>query len=219
MCTEAQSWTCITNAASSLHAGAEVAPILLLSVTMCSTVCSPCRCRGRPLPPGALSTDMRRLASAVSWLHCCAAALSRPPGKPPAQAYTYQASKQGICPEELAACKSTNFWVTALHVEDEKMMSAGVVVSGSGRLRTLEGEAEVCTLRLGISREAIAPSCIQRIALHNVALRLYIRQQARQHAAHILPPLSFFEPGLVAHGLTLVRHAEEVPRTQGVEHE
>ena len=53
-------------------------------------------------------------------------------------------------------------------------MLAQPVVSGSGQLRTLEGEAKVCTLRLGISREAIAPSCIQGIALHNVALRLHI---------------------------------------------
>ncbi len=99
-------------------------------------------------------------------------------------------------------------------------MSAGSVVSCNGQLRTLEGEAKVCTLRLSISREAIAPSCIQRIALHNVALCLHITRQARQHATHRSPPpLSLLEPGQLAHGLALVQHADEVPKTQGVEHE
>ena len=43
--------------------------------------------------------------------------------------------------------------------------------------------------------------------------------QARQQATHKSPPLSFLEPGRLAHELTLVRHAEEVHVTQGVEHE
>ena len=95
-------------------------------------------------------------------------------------------------------------------------MSAESLVSCNGQLRTLEGEAKVCTLRLGISREAIALSCIQRIALHNVALSLHITRQARQHATHRSPPpLSFLEPGQLAHGLTVVRHAQEVPERKG----
>ena len=60
-------------------------------------------------------------------------------------------------------------------------MSAGCCTD---QLRTVEGESQVCTLRLGISREAIAPGGIQRIALHNVALGLQARRQSRQHATH-----------------------------------
>ena len=170
--------------------------ISLLS-TAGSTACSPCRCRGRPLPPGALSTDMRRLASAVSWLHCCAAALSRPPGKPPAQAYTCQASGQGICPEELAACKRANSCMTAPHVDgiddvgSKLQWSAAHLGRGSGGLH-----AAPRRLRRSCCAEPHPENCAAQCRAPPVVQAASTSAYDTQFAATLLPS---FQPGRLAH--------------------